>query len=438
MNFLLAIDATTWITAGMIMALLVMSAFFSGAETALTAANRAKLHAATEKGSRGATTALKLREDDERLIGGILLGNNLANVLATSLATALFTTLLGENGVAAATLVMTALILIFAEVMPKTYAIANAETFSQRVAAPISLIIRVLAPIVNFVRFIVRRTLATFGVATDDDAPIMARKELADAIQMHHSEGGVERADRDRLLAALDLAERTVEEVMKHRSSIEMIDVETPPEELLTFCLSSQHTRIPLFRDDPENIVGVVHAKDLLRAVDELIRGQKGGLANLGSLDVMAVAMDPWFVPESTALDAQMRTFLARQSHFALVVDEYGDLQGLITLEDILEEIVGEIADEHDQEIEGIERLSDGSVMVDGSTTIRDINRACDWDLPDEEANTVAGLVIHEAQTIPTAGQVFTFHGFRFEITGRERNRLTGLRLREMPKQAGP
>jgi Mg2+/Co2+ transporter CorB len=221
---------------------------------------------------------------------------------------------------------------------------------------------------------------------------------------------------------------------MKHRSGIEMIEVTAPPAEILTFCLRSRHTRIPVYRDDPENIVGVIHAKDLLRAVDDLIRGTNGGLANLEDLDVLDVAMEPWFVPETTRLDDQMRAFRQRQAHFALVVDEYGALQGLITLEDILEEIVGDIADEHDVEVEGIEALADGSVLVRGETTIRDVNRACDWNLPDEEANTVAGLVIHEAQMIPTQGQVFTFHGFRFEITERERNRLAGLKVRKMPQ----
>lgn len=433
MEMLTAIDLSTWLTAGAILFLLVMSGFFSGSETALTAANRAKLHADAEKGSRGAARALRLKEDNERLIGGILLGNNLANILSTSLATALFTTLLGENGVAAATLVMTALVLIFAEVLPKTYAIVNAERFSETVSGPIALLVRMLAPIVSLVRWIVRLTLRVFGIRADADAQIMARKELADAIALHHSEGGVDRDDRDRLLAALDLSERTVEEVMKHRSAIEMIEVSEPPDEILTFCLRSRHTRIPVYKDDPENIVGIIHAKDLLRSFDALVRGTMGGLQNISDLNVLDVAMEPWFVPESTRLDEQMRAFLQRQSHFALVVDEYGALQGLITLEDILEEIVGDIADEHDIAIEGIEPLADGSVLVDGTTTIRDLNRACDWSLPDEEANTIAGLVIHEAQTIPTQGQVFTFHGFRFEIAGRDRNRLTQVRVRQMP-----
>ncbi len=422
-------EPTMWGPLIAILVLLCFSAFFSGSETALTAANRAKLHG---MGDGGASRALKLKEDSERLIGGILLGNNLANILATSLATALFTVMFGENGVAVATLVMTLLVLIFAEVMPKTYAIINPERMASLVSLPIGMVVRVLAPVVNVVRLIVRLTLRLFGVATDPEAQIMAHEEIAEAITLHASEGAVEKDDRDRLLAALDLKLRTVEEVMIHRRNIEMIDADSPPEEILTACLRSPHTRIPVFKDEPENIVGIIHAKDLLRAVDALVRGTTGGLDNLSEFDVMEVVMEPWFVPDTTTLDDQMRAFLRRHSHFALVVDEYGALQGLVTLEDILEEIVGDITDETDVQVEGLERTTDGSYLIDGSMTIRDLNRAADWSLPDEEANTVAGLVIHEAQTIPTTGQVFSLHGFRFEVLERERNRLTRLRIRPL------
>jgi Mg2+/Co2+ transporter CorB len=212
-----------------------------------------------------------------------------------------------------------------------------------------------------------------------------------------------------------------------------MIDADAPPAEILAQAINSPHTRIPIYRGDAENIVGVVHAKDLSRAVHELMVETGGGLEGLESFDVMQVAMPPYFVPDTTPLDEQMREFLRRRSHFALVVDEYGALQGLVTLEDIIEEIVGEIADEHDAETpSGIELQGDGAVVVEGGVTIRDLNRACDWSLPDEEANTIAGLIIHEAQLIPAEGQVFSFHGFRFEVLERENNRLTRLRVRKL------
>lgn len=428
------LDGAFWISSGIILFLLVLSGFFSGSETALTAASRGKLRVQADKGSRGATRALNLTEDTERLIGSVLLGNNLVNILAASLATALFTRLFGESGVALATLVMTLLVLVFAEVLPKTYAISNSERAASMVSLPISIVVQVFAPIVTAVRYFVRGVLRIFGVDIDPDSNILAvREEIAGALQLGHSEGVVEKEDRDRILGALDLRERVVEEIMLHRSGIEMIDAGSPPEEILTQCLQSNHTRLPVFRDDPENIIGVIHAKDLLRAMYKLIGGPEGDAAALKNFNVSSVAMKPYFVPETSTLDEQMRQFLRRRTHFALVVDEYGSLQGLITLEDILEEIVGEITDEFDPD--GDHMLSpgeDGHYLVDGAMTIRDLNRATDWSLPDEEANTLAGLVIHEAQMIPTAGQVFSFHGFRFEVLARDGNRITQVKVRPL------
>ncbi|MBJ3762867.1 HlyC/CorC family transporter [Maribius pontilimi] len=427
-------DAAFWLTTSAILALLICSGFFSGSETALTAASRGKLRAQADKGSKGAERALKITEDNERLIGSVLLGNNLVNILATSLATALFTRLFGESGVALATLVMTLLVLIFAEVLPKTYAITNAETAAAGVSAPIAIVIRVFSPVVGAVRALVRAILRLFGVQTDPDSHILAiREEIEGALNLGHSEGAVEKEERDRILGALDLSERTVEEIMLHRSKIEMVDADKPASEILQQCLESPHTRLPIYRDKQENILGVIHAKDLLRALYAR-RLAAGGAENaFDGFDITEVAMVPYFTPETSTLDDQMRQFLHRHTHFALVVDEYGTLQGLITLEDILEEIVGEITDEFDlDEDQSLKRTDDGDYIVDGGMTIRDLNRAADWSLPDDEANTIAGLVIHEAQTIPVEGQVFSFHDFRFEVIERNDNRITKLKIRPL------
>ncbi len=428
------LDTTFWTTVAAILALLVLSGFFSGSETALTASSRGKLRAQADKGSKGAESALTITEDRERLIGAILLGNNLVNILAAALATALFTRLFGDSGVALATLVMTALVLIFAEVLPKTYAISNPETAASRVARPIRLVIVLLAPIVGAVRVLVRGILTLFGVRTDPNEAVLSyHEEIAGALALGHSEGVVEKEHRDRLLGALDLGHRTVEEIMLHRSQIETVNIDAPVEEIIAQCVNSSHTRLPAWRDDPENIVGVIHSRDLMREVHRLVSEAGGRFEAVARLDLMAVAREPYFVPETTPLDEQMRQFLTQRRHFALVIDEYGALLGLITLEDILEEIVGEIEDEHDEDApDPITRLNDGTIEIDGAMTIRDINRAMDWNLPDEEANTVAGLVIHEAQMIPEAGQIFRFHGFRFEVVERAENRLTRLRIREM------
>ena len=412
----------------------VKEASEGASETALTAASRGKLRTAADKGSRGAQQALEVTEDNERLIGSVLLGNNVVNILATSLATALLTKIFGQNGVAFATLIMTLLVLIFAEVLPKTYSITNPEKVASSVARPIQFIVLVFSPIVSAVRVLVRGVLFLFGVRTDPDSHILAvREEIAGALHLGHSEGVVEKEDRDRILGALDLNERMVEEIMLHRSGIEMINIDQPPQDILAQCLQSQYSRIPLYKDDSENIVGVIHAKDLLRAMHKLLIGGKVDQKTLANFDILSVAMDAYFIPETTTLGDQMREFLRRKTHFALVVDEYGGLEGLITLEDILEEIVGEIADEFDQdETTQFEETTDGAFLVEGGMTIRDLNRAHDWNLPDDEANTIAGLVIHEAQMIPVEGQVFSFHGFRFEVVEKDENRIATLKVRPL------
>ena len=423
-------------TAAAIIGLLLMSAFFSGSETALTAVSRAKLRRMADQGSKAARRVIGLTDDGETLIGAILIGNNVVNILATSLATSLALSMFGDSGVAIATLVMTVLVMIFAEVLPKTYAFANSEKASLIASRPIAMLVKTFYPIVMAVQFIVRGALSLFGLKLDKGAHVLsheAHEEIRGAIDLHHYEsGGVEKSDRDRLVGALDLGDREVTEVMMHRRNIMMLNVNLPTQELIEAVLQSAYTRIPLWRDEPENIVGVIHAKDLLRAVDKLIRRDGGGLEGVDNLDILKIAMEPWFVPDTTSLADQLREFLSKKSHFALVVDEYGALQGLITLEDIIEEIVGEIEDEHDVKTDGVTREADGAYLADGTVTIRDLNRYFDWTLPDEEATTIAGLVIHEAQAIPAEGQSFVFHDFRFDIVSRVRNQITQLRIRPL------
>ncbi|MBC93697.1 MAG: hypothetical protein CMM38_08670 [Rhodospirillaceae bacterium] len=424
-------DAEFWISVLAITALLILSGFFSGSETALTAASRGKLRAKADKGSRGAQRALDVTEDSERLIGSVLLGNNLVNILATSLTTALLARSFGESAVVLATLVMTVLVLIFAEVLPKTYAITNAESAASMVSRPIQIIMLVFSPIVYAVRWVVRAMLRLFGVQTDPETNVLAvREEIAGALKIWHSEGIVEKEDRYRILGTLDLEDRTVDEIMLHRTDIEMVNAEADPMQILDQCLESKYTRLPMFKDNQENIVGVLHAKDLARTIYRIISGCNEPKTALQNFNISEVTKKPYFVPNTTTLDDQMREFLRSHTHFALVIDEYGSLQGLITLEDILEEIVGEITDEFDEtEDSTLERTSDGQFIVDGAMTIRDFNRATDNTLPDEEANTIAGLIIHESQTIPTVGQMFSFHGFRFEVADREGNRITVIKM---------
>lgn len=406
-----------------IVILLFLSAFFSGSETALTAASRARLHHLALKGNQRARIVGRLGEQNDRLIGAILLGNNLVNILASALATSLLIGFFGDAGVAYATVAMTALVLIFAEIMPKTYALKNADRMALAVAPAVSVLVSVLAPVTRSLQFIVHLTLKLFGINIGNSSRLTsAAEEIRSTVDLHSREGRIIKRERDMIGSILDLADVDLEEIMIHRKNMELIDADNTTPEIVDQVLSSSYTRLPVYRGDADDIIGVLHAKDVLRAIS----GHQG---DLDDLDIVAVASDPWFVPETTTLREQLDAFRQKRAHFALVVDEYGALMGLVTLEDILEEIVGDIADEHD-EVEGLVRREvDGTYVVEGTTTIRDLNRLYEWSLPDEEAATIAGLVIYEARVIPDVGQVFSFHGFRFEVLRRQRNQIVKLKI---------
>ncbi|HLZ82697.1 MAG TPA: HlyC/CorC family transporter [Caulobacteraceae bacterium] len=416
--------AAIWAMAPIILALLAVSAVFSAAETALTRASRGRMHQLEREGDPAARRVNRLLSDQESMIGAVLIGYNVLNILSSALATTVITRAFpGALGVALATGVMTVLVVVFVEVAPKTIAIVRADDVARALSAPMLWVVRLLGPVIDAIQWIVRLTLRPFGVRLDQGTDVLAaHEEIRGAVNFHHSEGAVETRDRHMLGGVLDLSEMDVSQIMVHRKSIEMIDADLPIREVIGRALDSDHTRLPLFRDEPENIVGVLHAKDLARAM-----GAAEGA--IDTLDLAAIAREPWFIPDTTILKDQLNAFLKARAHFALVVDEYGALQGLVTLEDILEEIVGEINDEHDEAVQGVRRQADGSVHVDGDVTVRDLNRAMDWNLPDDHAVTVAGLVIHEARTIPEPGQRFLFHHHRFQILRRQRNQITALRV---------
>jgi len=417
------LEAALIAAAPFILALLAVSAVFSAAETALTGASRGRMHQLEREGDRAAGRVNRLLSDQETMIGAVLIGYNVLNILSSALATEFITRVVpGAWGVAIATVIMTVLVVVFVEVLPKTLAIVRADDVARALSRPMLLVVRLLGPIIYAIQWIVRHTLRIFGVRLDMGTDVLAaHEEIRGAVEYHHSEGLVESNDRRMLGGVLDLGELAVSEVMVHRRQIAMLDVETPVRQLVAEALASPFTRLPLYQGEPENVVGVLHAKDLARAI--VAAGE------VDKVDIAAIASEPWFVPETTNLKDQLNTFLKRRAHFALVVDEYGALQGLVTLEDILEEIVGEIEDEHDSAIEGVRRQPDGSVVVDGDVALRELNRALDWDLPDEHAVSVAGLVIHEAQTIPEVGQTFIFHHHRFQVLRRQRNQITSVRV---------
>jgi Mg2+/Co2+ transporter CorB len=409
---------------------LLISAFFSASETALTASSRARMTALENGGDSRARLVNRLMQEREQLIGALLLGNNVANIAGSAIATELMLSWFGDVGVFYATGIMTIFVVVFSEVLPKTIAINHPDRVSLILVRPIAFFVKLLGPITLAIEALVNAILRLFRFRLDaTDNVLTGPEELRGAVDFLHSEGEVVREDRDMLGGLLDLRELEVSDVMIHRTKMATINADDPPEKVVSEVLASAYTRLPIWRDTPENIIGVLHVKDLLRELDAV-----GG--DESKIDIDAIALEPWFVPDTTTLAAQLKAFRKRKTHFALVVDEYGEVMGLVTLEDIIEEIVGDISDEHDLPMSGLRPQPDGSVTVDGGMPIRDLNRAMDWQLPDEEATTVAGLVIHEAQQIPEAGQTFTFYGFRFQVLRKNRNRITAIKITPLKKPA--
>ena len=422
--------AYDWIAFFVVVICMLLSAFFAGSETALTASSRASMTRLEKNGNSEAKIVNQLLSSRERLIGALLLGNNAVNIGASSLATGVLLVWFGPAGIVYATIVMTALIVIFAEVLPKTAAFNAPDRVALSVARPMQWVVRILGPVLMGIEALARWMLKGVGmVVGEDQAVLSAREELRGAVDLFHREGGVEKTDRDMFGGILDLRDLVVSDVMVHRTNMITLDADEKQEDLVNAVIASPVTRLPLWRGNPQNIIGVLHVKDLLRALHAA-----DGDAN--KVDIATLLTPPWFVPDTRPVSEQLKAFRRRKTPFSLVVDEYGEVEGLVTLEDILEEIVGDITDEHDVAMPGVRKQPDGSVNVDGAVSIRDLNRVMDWNLPDEEATTIAGLVIHEARSIPEVGQSFTFHGFRFRVLRRARNRITALRIQPLPRSA--
>jgi len=423
-------DLAFWLTSLAIILLLALSALFSGSETALTATSRARMHGLEQEGNKRAARVNRLRERKERMIGALLLGNNAVNVLASALATSVLIELFGDSGVFYATLGMTFLILIFAEVLPKTYAFNFADRTALNVAPLIEMLVKIFGPVTATVEALVEWILRRLGHDLRTPPAEAYEEELRGAIELHRGtdqneddeEEEERREERAMLRSILDLNNVDVSEIMTHRRNLVMIDASLPPAEIVETVLSSRFTRLPVWQDEVDNIVGVLHAKALLREV-------QAASGDLSGLDILTIAAKPWFIPDTTTLFDQLQAFRQRREHFALVIDEYGSLMGVVTLEDILEEIVGDIADEHDVAVAGVRPEPGGTFVVDGWVTIRDLNREFEWRLPDNKASTIAGLVLNEARQIPQVGQIFNFYDFRFEILSRQRHQITSLRV---------
>ena len=395
--------------------LLATSAFFSGSETALTAASEARMRTLAKKGNENASAFERLRRQRDILLSTLLIGNNLVNTLATSLATGVMITLFGDKGIALATVLMTAVIVLFSEVLPKTYAFNHATGLALRISRPVGILVMLLRPLSLSLHWIVR--IVASRLPSDHGS---REEELRGMIDIHTSSAGKEIKEQGAMLSSvLDLGMIVVDEVMTHRASVSMISDDMDAEAVLRHVMESPFTRHPVYSGKSDNIIGVLHVKALLRAM-----GNATSIEALEQINIIDIAAEAYFVPETTLLIDQLQAFRNRREHFAVVVDEYGDFRGIVTLEDILEEIVGDIDDEHDIDLVGLRPQNDGSWVADGQVTIRDLNRELGCSLPDNAASTLAGLILHEARAIPVTGQEFYFHNMRFRILRSNRNRI--------------
>ena len=419
--------AEIWLTAGSIVVLLACAALLYAGEMALSAVSASRMHRLERQGDRRAAIVRRLRADKEAIGEAVLLGSSLVTIAAAVLATKLLVELFGLAGLVYAICGLTLCVTLFVQLLPKALALSHADAVALRLAPLLSRTVALLTPILAGLRLAERGALAVLGQAASVNPSHV--EELRGAIELHRGEEREVRDERRMLRSVLELADVWVSEVMTHRRAMVAIDGALPPREIVEQVLNSPYTRIPVWLDQADNIVGVLHAKVLLRAV------QSQG--DLDRLDVRSTAAPAWFIPGSTTLLDQLQAFRRRREHFALVVDEYGALMGLVTLEDILEEIVGDISDEHDVAVPGVRPQPDGSFVVSGMVTIRDLNREFEWNLPDQEATTIAGLLLREARQIPEAGQSFDFYGFRFAVLRRVRNQVTSIRVRPPPRPAG-
>lgn len=404
---------------------LLLGAYMSAAETAITGASRPRMHRLAQQGNKRAALVNGLLDRKDEAVSAVLLGNSVVNILSASLTTAVLTTLFGAAGIVYATVIVGVMVVIFAEVMPKTWALLRADRVALILAPSIVVTLTILGPMARGVAWISRFFLSLLHVRTDrGPEPHEHVEVLRGAIELH---GSTDHTDEDApqekamLRSVLDLGDRTVADVMTHRGNVALIDAEQPIDSVVSQVLAAPYTRLPLYRGEPDNIIGVIHAKDLFRAVN--------AAGSPGSVKLEQVMTPPWFIPESTVLFDQLQAFRARHEHFAIVVDEYGALRGIVTLEDIIEEITGDIEDEHDTIKRGVVQREDGSLVCQGDVPIRDLNREYGWGLPEDVAITIAGLVLHEARRIPEVGQTYAFYGFRFEILKREGTRIAELRI---------
>lgn len=407
-----------------IVIMMACSAFLSATETAIIASSPGKIQKFKAEGVKRANVVLQILRNKEKVIGALLIGNNLVNVISTTIATSIFIGWLGDAGTVVASAVMACIIITFGEVIPKGIAVSKAEQIALFTAPAVIFFLKILRPINYCFELMIKASCFLFRINLEQN--ISGAEEVRGVIEHYHQEGNVYKSDRDMLGGILDIRQMTVSEIMTHRSAIVAIDVDLPKEEIVPALLSNPHTRIPLWKDTKDNIIGVLHMRDLLRALYQ-------NNNDATKINIEQLINQPWFIPDNAFVTHQLHAFRERKSHFACVVDEYGDLQGIITLEDILEEIVGPISDEHDCPIDTIVKKSEVEFTIDGYTTIRDLNRELNWNLPDDDANTIAGLIIHKLERIPNQGESVDMFNLNITIDKKVGNRIDRVKVTILP-----
>ncbi len=421
--------------------LLAANAFYVAAEFALVKCRGFRIAAMAEDNRFGARLVQHILKNIEAYLACCQLGITMASLglgwVGEPTVAALLHPVLAPLGMPDAALHFTSFMvgfllfsslhIVVGEQVPKTLAIREPEPVSLWVAYPLYISFVVFYPLNWLLNAASRSILRMLGVKESSPHEILTDVEIEGLIATSAEHGKMEEGQAEYIQNVFRFGELEVSDVMVHRTNMITLDADDKPEDVVNAVIASPVTRLPLWRGNPENIVGILHVKDLLRALHAVD-------GDAAKVDVTTLLTPPWFVPNNRLVSEQLKAFRRRKTPFALVVDEYGEVQGLVTLEDILEEIVGDITDEHDVAMPGVRRQPDGSVNVDGAVPIRDLNRVMGWELPDEEATTVAGLVIHEARSIPEVGQSFTFHGFRFRVLRRARNRITALRIQPLPR----
>ena len=403
-----------------IICLIVISAILSGSETSITSIRKSKIHKLANKGDKNALRVLKLIEKKNDLVSSILVGNNFVNILASALATAILIKFYGDDGVIYSTIVMSVLIVIFAEILPKNIALLKPDRYALTLSFILTLFLKFFSPFVYIIKKFNLLIFKIFNIEKQKVTDASVREDIRNIINMHEDEGILLKDERDMLNGILDLKEMTVEKIMTHRKNIYSINIDQP-EEYFKKISQSSFSRIPVWKESPNNILGVVHAKKLLANINE---SGKIDLKNINDS-----TLDPWFIPETTKVKDQLNAFIDRHEKIAFVVDEYGELMGLISLEDIIEEIVGNIFDESDLSTIGIRKIGKNIFRVRGDVNIRDMNRTLDLNLNEKNSSTVAGFLIYETETFPDVGQTFKFNNILFEILNKKNNQITQLKV---------